>query len=43
MRARAKPFTTVATDEASQTPGFSVKALAAEAKARGVPEGRTGK
>jgi len=25
----------MATDEASQTPGFSVRALAAEAKARG--------
>jgi NADH-quinone oxidoreductase subunit I len=35
MRAAARPFHTVATDEASQTPGFSVKALAAEAKARG--------
>jgi NADH-quinone oxidoreductase subunit I len=34
MRNRAKPFPTVATDEASQTPGFSVKALAAEAKDR---------
>jgi NADH-quinone oxidoreductase subunit I len=34
MRARAKPFPTVATDEASQTPGFSVRALAQEAKER---------
>ena len=34
MRARAKPFTTVATDEYSQTPGFSVRALAHEAKER---------
>jgi NADH-quinone oxidoreductase subunit I len=34
MRARAKPFLTVATDEASQTPGFSVRALAQEAKER---------
>jgi NADH-quinone oxidoreductase subunit I len=34
MRARARPFPTVATDEASQTPGFSVRALAQEAKAR---------
>jgi NADH-quinone oxidoreductase subunit I len=34
MRARARPFPTVATDEASQTPGFSVRALAAEAKER---------
>jgi NADH-quinone oxidoreductase subunit I len=34
MRARAKPFPSVATDEASQTPGFSVRALAAEAKER---------
>jgi NADH-quinone oxidoreductase subunit I len=34
MRARAKPFPSVATDEASQTPGFSVRALAAEAKDR---------
>src|SRR5512138_1413062 len=34
MRARAKPFPTVATDEASQTPGFSVRALAPEAKER---------
>ena len=33
MRARAKPFP-VATDEYAQTPGFSVRALAAEAKAR---------
>jgi NADH-quinone oxidoreductase subunit I len=35
MRARAKPFPSVATDEASQTPGFSVRALAQEAKERG--------
>ncbi len=34
LRAEAQPFHTVATDEASQTPGFSVRALAAEAKAR---------
>lgn len=34
MRARAKPFPTVATDEFSQTPGFSVRALAQEAKDR---------
>ena len=34
MRARAKPFPTNATDEYAQTPGFSVRALAAEAKAR---------
>ncbi len=34
MRARARPFPTVATDEYAQTPGFSVRALAAEAKAR---------
>ncbi len=43
MRARAKPFPTLATDEASQTPGFSVRALAAEAKARGAGQGETGK
>ena len=35
MRARARPCRTVATDEASQTPGFSVRALAQEAKERG--------
>jgi NADH-quinone oxidoreductase subunit I len=35
MRARARPFPQNATDEASQTPGFSVRVLAAEAKARG--------
>jgi NADH-quinone oxidoreductase subunit I len=34
MRERARPFPTVATDEASQTPGFSVRALALEAKER---------
>jgi NADH-quinone oxidoreductase subunit I len=34
MRARAKPFPSIATDEASQTPGFSVRALAQEAKER---------
>jgi NADH-quinone oxidoreductase subunit I len=34
LRARARPFHTVATDEASQTPGFSVRALAQEAKER---------
>ena len=32
MRARAKPFPANATDEYAQTPGFSVRALAAEAK-----------
>jgi len=35
QRARAAPFPAVATDEYAQTPGFSVRALAAEAKARG--------
>lgn len=35
LRARAKPFPASATDEYSQTPGFSVRTLAAEAKARG--------
>ena len=34
MRARAKPFHTVAGDDYAQTPGFSVRALAAEAKDR---------
>jgi NADH-quinone oxidoreductase subunit I len=34
MRARAKPFPKIATDEASQTPGFSVRALAQEARER---------
>ncbi len=34
MRAAARPFAEGATDEASQTPGFSVRTLAAEAKAR---------
>jgi len=34
MRARARPFPTVATDEASQTPGFSIRALALEARER---------
>ena len=34
MRARAKPFPTVGTDEYAQTPGFSVRILAQEAKAR---------
>jgi NADH-quinone oxidoreductase subunit I len=34
MRARARPFPAVATDECSQTPGFSVRALAQEAKER---------
>jgi NADH-quinone oxidoreductase subunit I len=34
MRARARPFPAVATDEFSQTPGFSVRALAQEAKDR---------
>jgi NADH-quinone oxidoreductase subunit I len=35
MRARAKPFPTNATDEYSQTPGFSVRNLAAEIRERG--------
>jgi NADH-quinone oxidoreductase subunit I len=35
MRARARPFPANATDEYAQTPGFSVRVLAAEAKARG--------
>jgi NADH-quinone oxidoreductase subunit I len=34
MRAAALPFPSVATDEYCQTPGFSVRALAAEARAR---------
>ncbi|MGC3997301.1 MAG: NADH-quinone oxidoreductase subunit I [Anaeromyxobacter sp.] len=34
LRARARPFPSTATDEASQTPGFSVRTLAAEARAR---------
>jgi NADH-quinone oxidoreductase subunit I len=34
MRANAKPFPANATDEYAQTPGFSVRALAAEEKAR---------
>jgi NADH-quinone oxidoreductase subunit I len=34
MKARARPFFTDATDEYAQTPGFSVKALAAEARER---------
>ncbi|HSN93236.1 MAG TPA: NADH-quinone oxidoreductase subunit I [Anaeromyxobacteraceae bacterium] len=34
MRARARPFPSEATDEHCQTPGFSVRALAAEAKER---------
>lgn len=34
MRARAQPFPSTATDEYTQTPGFSVRALAAEAKTR---------
>jgi NADH-quinone oxidoreductase subunit I len=34
MRARARPFPATATDEASQTPGFSVRALAQESKER---------
>jgi NADH-quinone oxidoreductase subunit I len=42
MRARAKPFSTLATDEASQTPSFSVRALAAEARARGLDETKPG-
>ena len=40
MRAKARPFHTVATDEASETPGFSVRALAVEAKQRIEGEGR---
>jgi NADH-quinone oxidoreductase subunit I len=36
-RAAARPFPAVATDEYTQTPGFSVKALAAEAKAAAEP------
>jgi NADH-quinone oxidoreductase subunit I len=40
MRARAKPFPSNATDEYAQTPGFSVRNLAAEAKARGEPLAR---
>ncbi|HTT71817.1 MAG TPA: NADH-quinone oxidoreductase subunit I [Anaeromyxobacteraceae bacterium] len=40
MRARAKPFPANAGDEYAQTPGFSVRALAAEAKARGELLGR---
>jgi NADH-quinone oxidoreductase subunit I len=35
MKAAATPYPSVATDEYAQTPGFSVKALAAEARARG--------
>ncbi len=35
MRRLATPFPSNATDEYAQTPGFSVRALAAEAKARG--------
>jgi NADH-quinone oxidoreductase subunit I len=34
MRARARPFPTNATDEYAQTPGFSVRNLAAEAQER---------
>lgn len=34
MRARARPFRTDASDEYAQTPGFSVRVLAAEAKER---------
>ena len=34
MRARARPFPANATDEYTQTPGFSVRALAAEARER---------
>jgi NADH-quinone oxidoreductase subunit I len=34
MRARARPYPIVATDEFAQTPGFSVRALALEAKER---------
>jgi NADH-quinone oxidoreductase subunit I len=36
-RAAARPFPTVATDEYTQTPGFSVKALAAEARGAADP------
>jgi NADH-quinone oxidoreductase subunit I len=36
-RAAARPFPRVATDEYTETPGFSVKALAAEAKAAAEP------
>ncbi len=35
MRSRARPYPQLAGDEYSQTPGFSVRQLAAEAKARG--------
>jgi NADH-quinone oxidoreductase subunit I len=35
MRAASRPFPQIATDEFSQTPGFSVKQLAAEQKGRG--------
>ena len=35
MKAAATPYPSIATDEYAQTPGFSVKQLAAEAKARG--------
>ncbi|HET9553956.1 MAG TPA: NADH-quinone oxidoreductase subunit I [Anaeromyxobacteraceae bacterium] len=34
MKAAARPFPSVATDEYAQTPGFSVRALAAEARER---------
>jgi NADH-quinone oxidoreductase subunit I len=44
MRAQATPFPSNASDEYAQTPGFSVRALAAEAKARGekLPRGPQG-
>ncbi len=35
LRASARPFSQLAGDEFSQTPGFSVRQLAAEEKARG--------
>jgi NADH-quinone oxidoreductase subunit I len=42
MRARAKPFPIVGTDEYAQTPGFSVRVLAAEAKGRDETGGTKG-
>ena len=41
MRARARPFPANAGDEFSQTPGFSVRNLAAEAKVHREEKGRT--
>jgi NADH-quinone oxidoreductase subunit I len=41
MRARATTFAANATDEYSQTPGFSVRALAAEAKGRAATGDKT--